>query len=318
MTIKDVAKKAGVSISTASYALNNRPNVHPTTKDKVLKAAEELNYYPNAHARNLKSQKSGNIGVFIYGFGGPIFSDLLEGINLELQKKKYNIIVSSGDSSSVMLRERSVDAAVIFDGNISDEEIIRFSNRNPIVVLDRYLEGENIYHSRIQNEKLVYDFITQMIDTKHYRRFGYLSGPEDSFNNIERYKGFQKALLDKGISQYDYIKGDFTIDSGYESAVKLFKDKKLPEFIYCANDELAVGVLKALNEVGISVPNDVAIAGFDGIQLTDFVTPKLTTIKINHFEWGRQIAGYLTRLLTNINVYPLTNPEATIVIGESV
>ncbi|MFA7417632.1 MAG: substrate-binding domain-containing protein, partial [Acholeplasma sp.] len=90
------------------------------------------------------------------------------------------------------------------------------------------------------------------------------------------------------------------------------------EFIYCANDELAVGVLKALNEVGISVPNDVAIAGFDGIQLIDFVTPKLTTIKINHFEWGRQIAGYLTRLLTNINVYPLTNPEATIVIGESV
>src|SRR5690554_3329625 len=168
MTIKDVAKRAGVSISTASYALNNKPNVHPKTRERVLKAANELNYYPNAHARNLKSRKSSNIGVFIYGFSGPIFSDLLEGINLELQKKQYNIIVSSGKSSSVLLRERGVDAAIIFDNDITDKEIIRFASRQPIVVLDRFLEGENIYHSMIENEKLVYDFITQ-IDRKSTR-----------------------------------------------------------------------------------------------------------------------------------------------------
>lgn len=318
MTIKDVAKKAGVSISTASYALNDRPNVHPQTRQKVLEAAEALNYYPNAHARNLKSRKSSNIGVFIYGFGGPIFSDLLEGINLELQKKKYNIIVSSGDSSNVMLRERSVDAAVIFDGEISNDEIRRFAKSQPIVVLDRYLEGENIYQSRIENEKLVYEFVTQLIEQKGYKHIAYLSGPEDSFNNKERYKGFKKALKEKDIEKHAYIEGNFTIDKGYEATMYLIKENNLPEFIYCANDESAVGVIRALNEMGISIPSEVAVAGFDGIQLIDYITPKLATIKINHFEWGRQIAGYLTRLLNNINVYPLTNPEATIVSGESV
>lgn len=318
MTIKDVAKKAGVSISTASYALNDRPNVHPLTKEKVLKAADELNYYPNAHARNLKSKKSGNIGVFIYGFSGPIFSDLLEGINLELQKKKYNIVVSSGESSNVMLRERSVDAAVIFDNNIADDEINRFAKRQPIVVLDRVLEGKNIYHTMIENEALVYDFVLNVIEQKGYKKISYLSGPDDSFNNQERYKGFLKALNKKGLKPFDYLNGDFTIDKGYEIGLKLHKENRVPDFIYCANDELAIGLIKAFNEKHVRMPEEVGIAGFDGIQLTDYVTPKLTTIAIDHFEWGRQIAGFLTRVLNNINVYPLRNPDAKVLKGESV
>lgn len=318
MTIKDVAKRAGVSISTASYALNNRPNVHPKTREKVLAAAEALNYYPNAHARNLKTKKTDNIGVFIYGFSGPIFSDLLEGINLELRKRNFNIVVSSGESSSVMLRERSVDAAVIFDNNISDEEIKRFADKQPIVILDRYLEGDNIYHSMIENEKLVQDFIIDLIDKKQYKKVSYLSGPEDSFNNLERYKGFKKALEATNITTHKYLKGDFTIDSGYRQGIQMCESNQLPEFVYCANDELAVGLLKAFNERGVAVPNQVAIAGFDGIQLADYTSPKLTTIAIDHFEWGRQIAGFLTRLLSNINVYPLRNPDAKVLLKESI
>ncbi len=318
MTIKDVAKRAGVSISTASYALNNRPNVHPKTREKVLQAAEDLNYYPNAHARNLKTKKTDNIGVFIYGFSGPIFSDLLEGINLELRKRNFNIVVSSGESSSVMLRERSVDAAVIFDNNISDEEIRRFADRQPIVILDRYLEGENIYHSMIENEQLVFDFTKELITKKGYIKIGYLSGPEDSFNNLERYKGFKKALESNHITTHKYLKGDFTIDSGYQQGILMCEAKELPEFVYCANDELAVGLLKAFNERGIIVPNQVAVAGFDGIQLSEYTNPKLTTIAIDHFEWGRQIAGFLTRLLSNINVYPLRNPDAKVLLKESI
>lgn len=318
MTIKDVAKKAGVSISTASYALNNRPNVHPKTREKILKVAESLNYYPNAHARNLKTRKSRNVGVFIYGFGGPIFSDLLEGINHELQKKDYNIIVSSGKASSIMLRERGVDAAVIFDSNLSNQEIVQYANNHPIVVLDRYLDGKNIYHSMIQNQDLVHTFLSKLIDEKGYKKISYLSGPEDAFNNQERYKGFLKALDDKNLKQYQYIQGDFTIASGYEAGLNLIKENQIPEFIYCANDELAVGLIKAFNEKGIKVPETCGVAGFDGIALNEYITPKLTTIEINHFEWGRQIAGFLTRVLNNKNVYPLTNPEASVVIRESV
>src|SRR5690606_9357767 len=242
MTIKDVAKKAGVSISTASYALNNRPNVHPETKERILKAAEDLNYYPNAHARNLKTRKSRNIGVFIYGFGGPIFSDLLEGINLELQKKDYNIIVSSGKASSIILRERGVDAAIIFYNNISDQEIMQYSRNHPIVVLDRYLEGKNVFHSMIENQHLVYNFMSEIIEEKKFKKISYLSGPIDSFNNQERYKGFLQALEDKGLKEYQHIEGDFTISSGYKAGLELISKNDFPDFIYCANDELAVGL----------------------------------------------------------------------------
>lgn len=317
MTIKDVAKKAGVSISTASYALNNRPNVHPDTKERILKAAEDLNYYPNAHARNLKTRKSSNIGVFIYGFGGPIFSDLLEGINLSLQKKDYNIIVSSGKASSVMLRERQVDGAIIFDNNITDEQIISYAKNHPVIVLDRRLEGENIYHTMIQNDTLVCDFITSMIE-RGYQKISYLSGPSDAFNNQERYKGFTKALSDKGLKEFSHIQGDFTIGSGYQAGIELAKQKQLPQMVYCANDELAIGLINALNEQGIHVPSQVAVAGFDGITLDEYITPKLTTIEINHMDWGRQIAGFLIRVINNKNVYPLTNPEAKVVYRESV
>lgn len=317
MTIKDVAKKAGVSISTASYALNNRPNVHPDTKERILKVAEDLNYYPNAHARNLKTKKSSNVGVFIYGFGGPIFSDLLEGINLSLQKKDYNIIVSSGKASAVMLRERQVDGAIIFDNNITNEQIISYAKNHPVIVLDRRLEGENIYHTMIQNDSLVYDFITSMIE-RGYQKISYLAGPSDAFNNQERYKGFTKALTDKSLKEFSYIQGDFTIGSGYQAGVELAKQKHLPQMVYCANDELAIGLINALNEHGIHVPSQVAVAGFDGITLDEYITPKLTTIEINHMDWGRQIAGFLIRVINNKNVYPLTNPEAKVVYRESV
>ena len=112
--------------------------------------------------------------MLIYGFSGPIFSDLLEGMNLELQKRKYNIIVSSGESSNVMLRERSVDAAIIFDNNISNEEIKRFAARQPIVVLDRQLEGKNIYHSMIENENGM-QFMHQILKEKGFKKISYLS-----------------------------------------------------------------------------------------------------------------------------------------------
>ena len=123
VTIKDVAKLAGVSISTASLALNDKPRVSKT-KEKVLNAAKELGYRPNFSAQALKTKKTGSIGVFIYGFGGPIFSDLLETIHIELRKEELNLIVSMGKSALELLKNKQVDGAIIFDTKITDEEII--------------------------------------------------------------------------------------------------------------------------------------------------------------------------------------------------
>lgn len=316
-TIKDVAKKAGVSISTASYALNNVPNVHPETKKRILLAAKELNYYPNGIARNLKTQRTGNIGVFIYGFAGPIFSDVLEGIRQKLQENNFNIVVSSGQSSSNLLQERQVDGAIIFDGELSDEILLTYANYGlPLYVLDRLLTGNNIHASVIDNEGLVYQFIRSMVE-KGYRDFAYLSGPSDAFNNNHRYDGFLQALNDENIKSHVFFKGDFTIQGGYQVGQDFIQLKQRPRFVYCANDESAIGFMQALREHGIRIPEDVAVAGFDNIYLGQYITPKLTTIGIDHVRWGKEVAQAVVDIVTKKKIKEVGHPEGLIIMRES-
>ena len=316
-TIKDVAKKAGVSISTASYALNNLPNVHPETKQRILDAAKELNYYPNGIARNLKTKKTGNIGVFVYGFSGPIFSDVLEGIRQKLQQNDYNIIVSSGKASENLLNERQGDGAIIFDNNLTDECLKHYASHGyPLFVLDRFIKDENIHSTVIDNEGMVKQLIQQMIAMGH-RDFGYLSGPSDAFNNNHRYQGFVDALKENHIEKHRFYQGDFTIEGGYQIGLEIANDPKRPRFIYCANDESAIGLLNALHEKNIDVPNEVALAGFDNINLGEYLHPKLTTIGIDHTKWGRDVAQAVIDMINGRKVKISSHPEGKIILRET-
>jgi LacI family transcriptional regulator len=316
-TIKDVAKRAKVSISTASYAINNQPNVHPDTRKRVLEAARELNYTPHFSARNLKTKKTGNIGVFIYGFSGPIFSDVLEGIRQKLQEYGYNIIVSSGLSSTTLLLERQVDGAIIFDSNISDEVLRTYAaNGSPIIVLDRFLTEKNIYSSVIDNEGLVERFMTDIL-AKGYARCAYLSGPEDSFNNNHRYIGFKRALEKAGRPDHLYYHGDFTVQSGYAVGKTVAQTTNRPDFVYCANDESAIGFARALKEEGLRIPEDIAIAGFDNIQMGDFIHPKLTTIGIDHILWGKHVADVIVTIIDQGTSETVNPPEGRVYWRES-
>ena len=307
-TIKDVAKKANVSISTASYALNNKPNVAKETKERVLKAARELGYRPNIIARRLKTNKTGNVGVFIYGFGGPIFSDLLESIHIELLKEDLNLIVSTGKSSTKMLQEKLIDAAIIFDAFMEDDDIIRFAKERPVITLDRKLVGKNSYSSRVKNEELVYGFIKE-ITKKGFKKYAYLSGPKDNLDNIDRYRGYQKALLEVGIENISKFEGDYTVEKGYLIGEEIAKLKEKPEFIFCANDEMAVGLIRALKNNKIYVPHDISVAGFDGIELGLYINPQLSTIKIDYKGWGKKIAKNIIDLLKKTTKVTITNPE---------
>jgi LacI family transcriptional regulator len=297
-TIKDVAKKAGVSISTASYALNNIPNVHPITKKKILDAAKELQYIPQFSARHLKTNKTNNIGVFIYGFSGPVFSDILEGIRQTLQANKRNIIVSSGLSSHSLLLEKQVDGAIIFDANITNEMIEQVASKGmPIIVLDRDYISDNVYQHSIDNGHLVETFMEAIITSKKYHSYGFISGPMDSFNAVKRFEGFKKALKNHGVSEYTMYHGDFTIDGGFKIGQQFKYEQNKPEFILCANDETAIGFMQAIKEHQFKIPHDVAIAGFDNFYMTQFTQPKITTIGINHIAWGQQVAAKIIQLL---------------------
>lgn len=296
-TIKDVAKVAGCSISTVSYALNNDKRIPDITADRIKKIASEIGYFPSAAARNLKKRNTDTVLVAISDFGGPVYHELLDGIHFQLAKSGYTMIVSTGISSNNLLKERSADGAVITDIHISDQSLIQLAkNFRPIIVLDRRLKDTNIYNMTIDNHKAMYR-LTKDILSKGYSKIAYVHGVKDAYDNQTRYSGFLAALQEKGIKVFREYYGNFTKPSGIMIGEELLKDSNLPDMLVCANDEMALGIMETLQKNGKIIPSDIGISGFDDIDLSSYVNPQLSSIKVNHFEWGKTIALTLIKLL---------------------
>ena len=165
-TIKDVARQAGVSVTTASYALNGTGSIGKATRQRVLLAAEELNYHPNAFARILKKRKTGTIGVFISRFGGSFYEDILEGIHDTILKTDYELIVCPETTSySRIFTHRQVDGAIVFDSKIRDETILNLASKTfPIITLDRILNGEFVFPVLINNQQGTHEAFCHLYD----------------------------------------------------------------------------------------------------------------------------------------------------------
>src|SRR5690554_4536344 len=145
----------------------------------------------------------------------------------------------------------------------------------------------------LKNEEIVYELVIDMIKKGH-KKIGYVSGSPNSFDNLHRFKGLVKALTEHNLSTEYYYKGDFTKESGYIVGKKLIESKDtLPDFIFCANDEMAIGMMDAFKEQNIKIPEDVAVAGFDNIELSNYYSPRLTTIDVEHLSWGRELSKAL-------------------------
>lgn len=297
VTIKDVAKHARVSITSASYALNGTGTISKATRERVLKAAEELNYHPNAFARNLKKQYTRTIGVFIARFGGSFYEEILEGIHDAVLKTDYELIVCP-ESRNIrkFLTQRQVDGAIVFDSKINSNLILRLvSNKFPIVVLDRYLEADYLLSLLVDNQQGARDAFYHLYN-QGARRISYVSGALDSYDNMERMKAFLNEADINNISVHCYD-GNFTEESGHEVACKIIESRDLPEAVFCANDQMAVGFLKAMKENHLQVPGDIAVIGFDDIPISKYFHPSLSTIGASRFSWGSLAATQLIEYL---------------------
>lgn len=302
VTIKDVAKKAGHSISTVSYALNNDNRISEKTSKKIKKIAKEMNYFPSAAARNLKKQTTNTVFVAISDFGGPVYNELLDGIHHELAINEYTMIVSTGISTDRILKQRASDAAIISDIKITDKFLGQISkNFSPVIVLDRSLQGQNIYNLTIDNEKAMYE-LTKDIVNHGYKKIAFVHGVKDSYDNITRYLGFKKALEEKNMNIYREYYGSFTKESGISIAEEIIKEAIMPDMLVCSNDEMALGIMEILQKNNIEIPKQVGISGFDDIELSRYFSPRLSSVKINHFSWGQRIAKTILKLLNNEDV----------------
>lgn len=320
-TIKDVARLASVAISTASYALNDTGKVSEKTKEKVLKAAKELGYRPNGVARDLKSNKKTNvICVFVGDLGGPFFSEVIKGIQDVALNNNYNLIACNHNMAQKFLSERRVDGAIILSAFISDKLILRVAGPQfPIVVMDRKLEGEYIYNVLLDNVQGAYRATKHLIELGN-KKIAYFSGAPSSYDNVKRFEGYKKALAESGII-FDHnlvVQGQFTEEGGYEATNLLLLNTQLNnnaiDAIFCGNDEMAIGAIRALNEKGIRIPEDISIVGYDDIRLASYIQPPLTTISHHKYGWGAMAANLvLEGLKDNIKFKNILLPSELII-----
>lgn len=303
-TIKDVAKLAGVALSTASYALNHSTKISESTKRKVHAAAKQLNYSKNGFASDLKRSKTNTIAIILSDLSGPFYSELIKGVQDVTASKHYGLIACSsvgGESSTAtkFLTEKRVDGAIVLAHNISDELVIQASQQNtPVIVLDRYLKDENIYCVEVDNWQGGYN-ATDYLIKQGFQEIGFISGPTSSRDNILRTQGYKQALIDSGLKYQSkwQLNGNFTKEGGYHATKLLLAQGNLPEALFYANDEMVIGGLEAFNEKNIRIPEDLSIIGFDDIQLAGYLQPPLTTVKQPKYEAGAMAAHIIFQLI---------------------
>jgi LacI family transcriptional regulator len=303
-TIKDVAKRAGVSVSTVSMALNDYPRIAQETKLKVLAAAKELNYQPNAMARGLKSRRTESIGLILTDISGPFYSELIKGVEDVVIERGYQLVISSAhagreESARRLLSEGRTDGLIVLAPNLKDSDLTAVAGPDlPLVLLDRSLVGPGISTIQADNVAAAATAVQHLINLG-YRTIAYVSGPHLSTDNQNRLQGYRQALQRAGIPEEPslIVPGDFTEQGGRRAAQWLLDRGAPPEAVFAANDEMAIGVMEVFRERGIRVPEDVAVVGFDDIRLASYVRPALTTVRQFKYELGQRAATMLFTML---------------------
>lgn len=310
VTIKDIAKLANVSHTTVSRALNNSPYVKPETKEKIKALAEELNYVPNYNAKSLVLLKSYIIGVFFSsiseGTSDTFFHQVINGVN-KVMDTKYNLIIRGIDNYeySRPIDNKSVDGIIVVSQSEHDDDFIKtiIEKDIPMVVLNRAIEQEGIVNILSNDTKGSYDAVEYLIQNNH-RKIAFIQGNSEFESNKYRKKGYMRALEDYNIKiDDDYILGGkYTLENGYDNMKKLIELEDRPTAVFCANDDIAVGAIKAVFESGLSVPDDISIIGFDNSNFCDYVTPTLTSVKKDSLVMSEMGGTYLLDIINKKNV----------------
>ena len=304
VTIKDVAREAGVSVATVSNALNNSAVVQPKTREHVLEVAERLNYVPNVNGKRLRSAQSQAIGLFVKAIAGVYYGNLAETVNYVLREHGYELqifITESVDSIVEKLMNRSVDGAIIHVGMMEEADAQRLLRLNmPLVFLDQERSGEmvsSVLYESFEEGRMAAEYLLGL----GHRDLMHVYGVANNYDSIRRCEGFMQALRDADVPfrAENLIHGRFERVAAYREMRRYLQEgHKLPDAIFAANDHSAIGCVSALKEFHVRVPEDVSVIGCDDDMLCNFVTPGLTTIRTNEQAQGVRAAREVLRLIT--------------------
>lgn len=301
--IKDVAKEANVSIATVSRVINNIPLVNEETRLRVLAAIKKTGYKPNAVARSLKLQKTFTIGVVLYDLTRTYYTVSVKGIQSVADENKYNITLADTNGNHDRETEfiegflqKQCDGLILLGSTLSDDVKSMLSEATAPVVLGFRADNDvNLSSVTFDDVKAAED-ITQLLINNGHTDIGIICGDTMfSYFSARRYEGFSIAIKNAGLAlNPDWkIESNFSVEGGYEAAKKLLKQDKRPSAIFCVNDDTAVGAMRAIEDAGLSVPDDISIVGVNDFAIGKWNKPALTTVRYDLFDFGQQCARLL-------------------------
>jgi LacI family transcriptional regulator len=311
-TIRDVAKKLNLSITTVSRALDGYADVAQQTRELVTQTANKMGYAPNRAARQLRRQKAETIGFIIPSiskrFDEPFFAEFIAGMGEELSSNDFDLLVANAttddgerDLYHRWVNSRKVDGFILNRIRKHDWRVTYLSQWDiPFVALGKSQDGITYPCIRIDGTDAYLNLIRH-IQANGFSRFAFIGGPNDLIDHIDRLKWFKSALGKCGL-QLDHnsiISTDMSSTAGYEAAAALLSRSLPPDTVFCVSDETAFGVLHAAHEQGFTIGTDIAVVGFDGVQDAKHSEPPLTTLDIPIFDIARQLVDMLLKTLSD-------------------
>lgn len=293
VTIKDVAREANVSVATVSRALNGHENVAEQVRKRVLEVADRLRYSPHHAARSLSSRRTHTIGVVLPDLYGEFFSGLMRGIDQVARERGLHLLVSSyhgnraeqgavvramrGRVDGLLLMSPFVDGHGTPDGGPDGD----MEPTMPALLINSGLPAGGCTVLNVDGYGGAREMVRHLVGAGH-RRIAFIAGPADNFDAHERLRGYRAALAELLPDTRPWVlDGDFSEAAGHRAGHALASGDERPDAVFAANDMMALGCLFAFNQAGVSVPGDIALAGFDDIPLARYVHPALTTMRVD-------------------------------------
>ena len=306
-TIRDIARQLGLSIGAVSRALDGYPDISEETRQRVIRAAKEMDYTPNRAARQLRRRKADSIGYILPAhsprFADPFFSEFIAGLGDEAAHHPYDLVISIAPPAEEpekhmyqgWVHSRKVDGFILTHLDLHDWRVQYLAQQKvPFTALENTLDDLHFARVEVNRKDGVVRLVRHLL-AKDFRRIAYMGGPADLKIQADEFAGYRQGLQEASIP-YDsrlVTSGDLTSNGGYHAARRLLAITDRPEAIICINDETAFGVLHAAHEMGFKIGEELAVAGFDGVQDGQYSEPPLTTLDIPVYD----IAHLLARML---------------------
>lgn len=299
VNIADVAREANVSVATVSRVINGIGIVKPDTELKVREAIRKLSYVPNLSARNLRKNESRIILILTPNFSNPYYSKVLSGIcDISRDLGYSTLIYNTYDSKALdeqllvrLFRSNRADGMITLACNLDDRWLEKYRGRYAIVQCSEYVDGVEMPHISVDNRQSAHDCVSHLIALGH-RRIGIIGSTNKYMSSAMRLKGYRDALEDAGIGFDErcvaYGDAEYSFASGREAARRLLMQDDPPTALFCVSDILALGAVAEAREMGLQVPRDLGVTGFDDVDYTTMFHPKLTTVAVPCYDLGRQ------------------------------